>query len=221
MVVAHPDDEILGFGGTGAFLVNNHEYVQPLILCGEVLERKNRPANDDLLLNMNDANKFLGFEKPIFGKFPNLAMNTVKHISLVKFIENQIETFQPNRIFTHHPSDLNDDHRQVSNACMAAFRLFQRNRNIGRISSLFFMEILSSTEWSFSNSQNKFDPNMYIDIGSYINKKIEALAIYKNVMRESPHPRSSEAIRALSIYRGCQSGYMHAESFQMVYSTSL
>ena len=103
---------------------------------------------------------------------------------------------------------------------MAAFR-FQRNKNINRITSLFFMEILSSTEWAFSNGQSKFDPNIFIDIGSYINKIIEALSIYKNVMREPPHPRSTEAIRALSVYRGCQSGYMHAESFQMVYSSSL
>ena len=114
IVVAHPDDEILGFGGTGAKLVKNGESVQAVILCGNVDARSQRPTDEQLNNDMLEANQMLGFNQPVLGEFPNIRMNTVDHIDIVQFIEKQIITFKPNRIFTHHPGDLNDDHLQVS-----------------------------------------------------------------------------------------------------------
>ena len=86
IVVAHPDDEVLGFGGTGANLVKQGEVVQPIILCGNVKARTKRPKSSNLYDNMISANQCLGFNVPVLGKFPNIRMNTIDHIDIVKFI---------------------------------------------------------------------------------------------------------------------------------------
>ena len=148
-------------------------------------------------------------------------MNSTPHIEIVQFIEQYIEKFRPNRIFTHHPNDLNDDHRQVSRACSAAFRIFQRKEKLSAINSLFFMEISSSTDWAIPEAQLPFIPNVFFDIEKTIDQKIEALNMYRNVMRPSPHPRSSDNIKSLAKYRGSQSGFLYAESFQLAFSRSL
>ena len=217
VVVAHPDDEVLGFGGTGAQLLKRGEIVQAVILCGDVNVRSNRPKDDDLFSDMQKANQLLGFNEPVVGDFPNMRMNTVDHIEIVQFIERQILKFQPTRIFTHHPGDLNDDHIQTSKGCMAASRCFQRGAEIIPLQSLNFMEILSSTDWSFSVCGQQFLPNTFFDIESTIDLKISALREYRNVMRDSPHPRSVEILRGHAAYRGGQCGIKFAESFQTIF----
>lgn len=214
VVVSHPDDEILGIGGTGAVLVSKGEIVQPIILCGDVKARTNRPNSDELHNNIISANKHLGFNNPVLGKFPNIKMNTIDHIDLVNFIEQQILIFQPDRIFTHHPNDLNDDHVQTVKACLPAARLFQRRTNIKPLEALYFMEILSSTDWSFSSSQDVFNPDTYADISETLQLKLGALAKYKDVMRASPHPRSIEVLTGHASSRGAQCGFKYAEAFQ-------
>ena len=221
LIVAHPDDEILGFGGAGASYASLGEIVQPVILCGGAKARSNRPSNDKLANNIQEANKVVGFNNPILGSYPNLEMNTVPHLNMVKFIEEQICSFQPDRIFTHHPYDLNEDHREVSKACMAAFRIFQRKKNIKSIRELYFMEILSSTDWSFPVNSAQFSPNVFIDISQTYKKKIKALSCYEGILREPPHPRSIDTLHGHAMYRGGQSGFLLAEAFQQVYRSKL
>ena len=221
IVVAHPDDEILGFGATGAACVNAGETVQPIILCGNADSRTLRPSDEELYNDMLAANAELGFKKPKLGDFPNIRMNTVDHIEIVQFIEKQINIFKPDRIFTHHPSDLNDDHVQTAKACLVAARLFQRRTDIPLLKALYFMEILSSTEWRYPNVGDIFQPTTYIEASDYIEKKINALNHYRNVMRPFPHPRSEEVIKGLASYRGAQSGLHYAESFQLAFSQEL
>jgi LmbE family N-acetylglucosaminyl deacetylase len=217
IVVAHPDDEVLGFGATGANLVSDGQIVKPLILCGNVDLRTMRPTNDVLFANMKTANHMLGFDEPVLGYFPNIRMNTVDHIEIVQFIEKQILEFQPTRIFTHHPGDLNDDHVQVAKACMAAARFFQRRSDILPLESLSLMEILSATDWSFPSGAMPFSPNCFVDITESIDIKIEALGKYQGVIRQAPHPRSEEIIRGHAAYRGGQCGKRYAEAFQTIF----
>lgn len=221
VVVAHPDDEILGFGATGAKLAARGEIVRAVILCGAADQRNQRPSDEDLQADIIRASRSAGFAAPVLGHFPNIRLNTVDHISLVAFIEEQIKGFQPQRIFTHHPMDLNDDHVQVSKACMAASRLFQRIPGIAPLESLHFMEVLSSTDWAFPSGGPAFQPNTFVEIGEYLDRKLEALACYREVMRDFPHPRSVEVIRGLAAYRGGQSGRLFAEAFQTVFQVGL
>lgn len=218
-ITAHPDDEILGFGGTAYQLVGQGFKVVNCMLSGEVTARVGRPENNQLSNDSNNAQQIIGAEAPIFGNFPNIKFNTVPHLELVQFIENVMEQVKPDYLFTHHPNDLNIDHHYTSIACQAASRLYQRREAIKRIRGLYFMEILSSTDWSYSTAGNQFTPNVYFEIGREgLDKKLEALNMYKGVMRDFPHSRSNEIVEGLSAYRGGQAGLRYAEAFQSVFS---
>lgn len=222
VVVAHPDDEILGFGGTGAKLAAAGDTVQPIILCGSVDARTKRPTNEQLFSDMTQANRKVAFAQPVLGEFPNIRMNTVDHLSIVQFIEAQVLEYQPHRIFTHHPSDLNDDHKQVCRATMAAARLFQRRPDVRSLDSLHLMEVPSSTDWGFPAAGGEaFTPTTFVEIGGFLDCKIEALGCYTNVMRDFPHSRSPEALRGLAATRGTQCGLGYAEAFQTIFQTTL
>ena len=222
VVVAHPDDEILGFGGAGARLAASGEIVQPVILCGMADARLRRPTDQELIQDMFAANERVAFAAPILGDFPNIRMNNVDHLDMVQFVEKQVLTFQPHRIFTHHPADLNDDHKQIFGATCAAARLFQRRDDVRQLEALMLMEIPSSTDWGFNGRDaTPFLPDTFVEIADYIDAKIAALGCYRNVMRPPPHARSEEAIRGLSIVRGSQAGYKHAEAFQTLFRTTL
>jgi N-acetylglucosamine malate deacetylase 1 len=222
VVVSHPDDEILGVGATGAKLVAAGETVQPVILCGSVDARTKRPTNEQLFKDMISANRRLGFADPVLGDFPNIRMNNVDHLDLVQFIEAQVLEFQPRRIFTHHPADLNDDHKQVCRATLAASRLFQRRSDVRPLQSLHLMEIPSSTDWGFEGiGSGAFRPNTFFEISDFLEAKIDALGCYTNVMRPFPHSRSLEALRGLAAVRGAQCGLGHAEAFETIFQTSL
>jgi len=217
-ITAHPDDEILGFGASTYALTQEGHKVYNCILSGDVDARQYRPEGDKLYHDTCNAQKIVGAEEPILGNFPNIKFNTVPHLELVQFIESVIENVQPDYIFTHHPSDLNDDHLYTSRACQAAARLFQRRKDIKPIKGLYFMEILSSTDWAFPTNVSPFQPNTFIEVGTLaMKKKIEALETYEGVMRPFPHPRSNEVLMGLSALRGGQSGTNYAESFQALF----
>lgn len=216
-VTAHPDDEALGFGATAAKLSSQGHTVYNCILSGNVNARQHRPEVEELYQHTLHSQEIMGSQKPILGNFPNIQFNTVPHLEIVQFIEKAIEEVQPDYIFTHHPYDLNNDHYHVSKACQAASRLSQR-KPVKPVKALYFMEILSSTDWAFPMGSNAFQPNTFFEIGEeFLEKKIQAIDAYKGVMRPYPHPRSREAITGLAAYRGGQSGLVYAEAFQLVY----
>lgn len=213
-VTAHPDDEVLGFGASSYTLAGKGYKIFNCILSGQVEARKDRPELNILSKNILKAQKIIRASKTITGSFPNIKFNTVPHIELVQFIEEAIIDLEPDYIFTHHPYDLNNDHYHTSKACQAAARLFQR-RKLKKLKGLFFMEILSSTDWSFNDGKNKFTPDTYIKVGKAgLNAKIKALSEYKGIIRKYPHPRSKESLEALATIRGSQVGRRFCESFQ-------
>lgn len=218
IVVAHPDDEVLGFGAAGAKFADQGDVVQTVFMCGEVDVRSNRPTDMQLANDIDRAFGILGFQPAVFGSFPNIQMNTIPHIRMVQFIEAQIATFKPQHIFTHHPGDLNDDHRQTSHACLAASRLAQRRPNLAPPQSLHFMEIPSATDWAYRGGGPPFEPDEFVEIGQFLQLKLEALACYRDVMRPYPHPRSDAVIRGLAAVRGGQAGLRLAEAFQTAFS---
>lgn len=218
VVVAHPDDEVLGVGATMYKLAQEGHSVNVCILSGEVNARNFRPTTDQLNEDVNSSLNILGVDKVISGNFPNIEFNTVPHLKLVQFIEKVILETNADVVFTHHPADLNNDHLHTSMACQAAARLFQRRNDVTPIKELLFMEVPSSTEWGLNKSMNQFSPNTFIEVGELsVDKKLESLAQYRGVMRNYPHPRSKEAIKGLAAYRGGQSGMIYAEAFESVF----
>ena len=218
IVVAHPDDEALGCGATAAALRHADVEVRTCILSGQVSARGLRPSDSELLADTRRAHEALGLEPPIMGDFPNIMFNTVPHINLVQFIEAALMETRADVIFTHHPADLNDDHTQTSRACQAAARLFQRRTDFPPLRALYFMEVLSSTDWSFAAGAGGFVADTFYEIGEeWLKLKLNALAAYRGVMRPFPHPRSEEIVRALAAYRGGQAGVRYAEAFQTAF----
>lgn len=213
-VTAHPDDEILGFGGSTFILTRNGHMVYNLILSGSVDARRHKPDLEALIQHSHTAQKLVGAQLPILGQFPNIMFNSVPHLEIVQFIEKYVEELQPDVVITHHPYDLNIDHYHTSKACQAAVRLFQR-KPIKPLKALYFMEIPSSTDWAFPVDGQQFRPDTFIEIGEEgLSRKLEALYAYEGVMRKYPHSRSDEAIRALAVLRGSQVGRNLCEGFQ-------
>ena len=218
IVVAHPDDEVLGAGGFMYKLAQKGEEINVCIMSGKAQARTLRPTDNELQEDTDNCMRLLGVNKIIMGDFPNIKMNTVPHLELVQFIEKAIVDTQADVVITHHPSDLNNDHVQTSIACQAAVRLFQRRSDVRPLRELLYMEVPSATEWGLNTSIPPFTPNMFVEIGmDGLEKKLEALSMYRGVMREYPHPRSEEYIRGLASVRGGQSGTCYAEAFECVF----
>lgn len=220
IVVAHPDDEVLGVGGTAFTMAQRGDTVTSCILVGSAAARADRPAPDELAADTKEAQSVLGAGDPIIGHFPNMKLNTVPHIDVVKFIERAMLETQPDVVFTHHPGDINDDHRQTALACQAAARMAQRRDTGPRLRGLYFMEVLSATDWAFRGGSQPFVPDTFVEIGpSGLQAKLAALEAYRGVMRPYPHPRSREAIEGLALYRGAQAGMDRAEAFASGFQT--
>lgn len=217
IVVAHPDDEVLGVGGTAYLLAQKGYKITSCILCHKADARKKKPKHNDLIKNIYKAQEILGLEKPILGSFSNIKFNSIPQIELVQFIEEAIKGTNAQIIFTHHPCDINIDHYYTSIACQAAARLFQRTNLVPRLIGLYYMEVLSSTDWAFPGTRILFEPDTFVEIGEALEKKIEAIKAYNGVLRQFPHSRSEEAIRALAAIRGAQSGLTYAEAFQLAF----
>lgn len=214
-VVAHPDDEILGAGATINKLVKSGEKVSVCILSQQCNTRY-----DEVLINsMHKSHKVVGVENVYVGSFRCLCFKDEPHQQMVEFIEKAIKDCGANKIFTHHPTDLNNDHYIASICCQEAARISMRGIcSVPKIMSLFYMEVQSSTDWCFNNSWKSFTPNTFIPVDKQdIKKKIEALEVYDNVIRPLPHPRAKESIEALAICRGTQCGYETAEAFECAF----
>lgn len=217
-VIAHPDDEVLGCGGTLHKISRSGGMIDMCIMSSEAKARAFRPSDNDLNEDLDASTEMLGIAGKYAGTFPNIEMNNISHLKLVQFIEAAIQQSQPDVIITHHPADSNNDHLHTSLACQAAIRLFQRRPEIAPLQEMWFMEVLSSTEWSVNSAMSCFRPNLFIEIGEEgLGKKLATLATYRGVMRPYPHPRSEEAIRGLAAFRGAQSGCKFAEAFECVF----
>jgi LmbE family N-acetylglucosaminyl deacetylase len=215
-VVAHPDDESLGAGGTIHKLTQAGNEVAVATMANHAAARHNLSSH--LAEEQERARALLGVGKSYAADFPNIQMNTVPHLGLVRFVESCIADFQPDIVLTHCPAETNNDHAMTSYAVQAAVRYPQRNENAVPIRELWYMECGSSTEWCVDSSVRRFTPNLFVEIGEAgLNVKLEALGIYTGVMRPYPHPRSDEALRGLAAWRGAQAGCLYAEAYECVF----
>jgi LmbE family N-acetylglucosaminyl deacetylase len=217
VIVAHPDDEVLGCGGTIAKLSKLGHEVNSLVLGEGIVSRyqtgKNKGMSQrikELKRHANKAAKILGAQEMIVLSFPDNQFDSVPLLKIVKAIEVVKNKIKPDVVYTHHRDDLNVDHRVTYNAVMTAFRPIKGETTPERI---FSFESLSSTEWNYPHS---FSPNVYVGISRVIGDKIKAMGEYKTEIRDWPHPRSIEAIEYLARIRGCEVGLEYAEAFELI-----
>ncbi len=217
LVVAHPDDEVLGAGASIYKWAKDGNAVDVCMMCTEAKARAFRPEDKELNDDLYASSKLLGIGKIYEGEFPNIEMNTVPHLKLVQFIEKAILESEPDIVITHHPADTNNDHLQTSMACQEAIRLFQRRPEVKPLKEFWYMEVPSCTEWAINSAMLKFTPNCYVEVGTEgVAAKVKALSMYRGVMRPYPHPRSAEYIQGLAAHRGSQWGVNFAEAFEIV-----
>lgn len=220
VIAAHPDDEILGCGGTCAQYADSGHDVQFVILGEGVTSRytqREQAENRELsrlALDCREAALIIGAKAPVLHNLPDNRFDSLPLLDVVKIVENEIASFRPDIIFTHDNGDLNVDHRITFQAVLTAARPVSSSS----VKELYTFEIPSSTEWAFQSINGAFNPNAFFDITAGLQKKLDALSAYSSEMREFPHPRSLENIRAKAAVWGSVIGCEAAEAFKLVYS---
>jgi len=220
-VVAHPDDELLGCGATLRRLANEGHEVYTAVLSSVAEARHARP--DHLAHVAADAERIVGIRDSMKFEFPNIKMNAVPHLEVVKAVEQAIERFRPTWVFAHHPGDLNSDHRVCYEATMAAVRLplrMSRGLEPTLIRRVYLFEVPSSTDWS-SPVDPPFRPNSFFDASPTMDDKMAALDAFEGALKPHPHSRSRENVRNLAQMRGAQVGLELAEAFCLVHDLNL
>lgn len=214
VVVAHPDDEVLGAGGTIARHAGEGESVHVVMVAdGET----SRPGHgDDARQKRGAASaaaaKVLGTRPPILFGLPDQRLDTIPLLDITQRIEAVIEQVKPVTIYTHHPHDLNLDHCIVCRAVMTACRPVPGHP----VRAIYAFETPSSTEWAAPVAATSFQPRYFVDISDTLAKKQSALSCYEAEMHPFPHPRSGDAIEALAKWRGASCGVKVAEAFDVL-----
>ncbi len=217
VVAAHPDDEILGCGGTMRRHFEKGDQVHCLILAEGITSRiVGSEMHNSKKLNMlttaaKQANKIIGVQSLYMHDFTDNSMDQLPLLSVVKIVEKHLFEIKPNVVYTHCPNDLNIDHRITAAAVITACRPVPGSS----VERLLFFEVPSSTDWQVIGSNVCFSPNWFIDISATLSRKLEALQAYQTEMRPWPHARSIKAVEHLACWRGAIAGCDAAEAFML------
>lgn len=212
VVASHPDDEVLGVGGTMARHVAAGDTVHSLIVAEGATSR---PGIDDAAATKAlhaaaiAAAGVLGAEPPRLLGLPDNRLDTLALLDIVQPIETVIAELKPQTVYTHHAGDLNRDHGITAEAVEIACRPLPGQS----VSALYAFETVSSTEWGIGDTG--FMPQLFINVVDELELKLKALRYYDSEMRPFPHARSYEAVEALARLRGAQSGVGAAEAFMV------
>ncbi len=210
IVVAHPDDEVLGCFGSVAKLIKEGYEAYTLIL-GEGKTSRGEGAEEIKKLHqeIKKANEVIGIKEVFIESLPDNSFDSISLLSIVKIVEKYKNLVKPDIIFTHYENDLNIDHKLTYQAVITATRpMFNES-----VREIYSFEILSSTEWNYPLS---FNPDIYFDISKTLDLKIKAMSFYESELRDFPHPRSLEGIELNAKYWGMRVGKKAVEAFKCV-----
>jgi len=205
VVAAHPDDEVLGVGGTILKHISAGDKVYICIVTKAYEPQWSRGYIENKIREQKQVDKILGVNKRFNLDLPTVKLNTVPHGEINKKISLLIDEVEPDILYTHFEGDINYDHTLIFRACLVGTRPPRRIK-------LLCYETLSETEWN----NKSFLPNVWIDIGKYMNKKIKAFATYKSEIKKHPHPRSEDGIKTLARKRGYEICKEYAEAFMLI-----
>jgi LmbE family N-acetylglucosaminyl deacetylase len=218
VLAAHPDDEVLGCGGTIRRLASEGHAVYVAILGEGITSRY--PQRDQAAAGLiqqlharsQSAGDLLGTKEVELLSLPDNRFDTVPLLEVVKMIEACLAKHQPEIVYTQHGGDLNIDHLVTYRATLTATRPVAGQP----VRAVYAYEVASSTDWAFQQFSPPFQPNVFVDITETLNVKIQAMQIYESEARRFPHPRSPEALRAAAQRWGSIAGVAAAEAFQCV-----
>ncbi len=223
IVVAHPDDELLGLGATMHRLIEELGVTTRVVILGEGIT--SRSAERDIEHwksalevhkgNMEKAQKIIGYHEASIYNFPDNRFDTVALLDIIKVVEKEKEIFQPDIIFTHHGGDVNIDHQRTFEAVITACRPMHHEK----VKTIITFETPSGTEWRASTDPRHFIPNMFFCVREHnIMAKINAMECYEFERRAYPHPRSPQALTIQAQRWGVAVGSDFAEAFCLVRS---
>jgi len=221
IVVAHPDDELLGLGATMNKLIQEHGIKTHVVILGEGITSRSENRNTkewekELAThkkNIDDAKNCIGYHSVAVYNFPDNRFDSVALLDIIKVIEKEKQSFTPDIIFTHHGGDLNIDHQRTFEAVVTAIRPMEDEK----VSTLITFETPSGTEWRASTDPKHFLPNIFIEVSEKnITAKVRAMESYEFEKRTYPHPRSPEALKIQAQRWGVATGKKFAEAFVLV-----
>jgi N-acetylglucosamine malate deacetylase 1 len=219
VVAAHPDDEILGVGGTAALHVDRGDSVQLAILTDGVSMRHSPERGLEARKQLQQAAArqaaaVLGVENLVIRELPDQRLDTLPLSQVTAEVELLVGSFQPEIVYTHFGGDINRDHRTLAEAVMVATRPY----SAPFVREILMYETPSSTEWGIPQLWPVFQPNVFVDIASTLERKLKAFACYSAEICAEPHPRSLSALRDRAAYWGSLVNRRAAEPFVCVRS---
>ncbi len=221
IVVAHPDDELLGLGASMSRLISDYGVIGHVVILGEGITSRsdNRDVQkweEQLLIHRNNikqAQAAIGYSSVSIYDFPDNRFDSVALLDIIKVIEKEKQEFQPDVIFTHHGGDVNIDHQRTFEAVITSTRPMENER----VKAIVTFETPSGTEWRASSDPRHFIPNFFISFSSSnLEKKIIGMESYEFEKRPFPHPRSPEALKIQAQRWGVAVGCDFAEAFCIV-----
>lgn len=221
LIVAHPDDELLGLGATMHRLINTFNCIVRVVILGEGItsrsaQRDTEKWNKELEIHRNNifqARDKIGYESVGIYDFPDNRFDSVALLDIIKVVEKEKAEFQPDVIFTHHGGDVNIDHQKTFEAVITATRPMDHEN----VRTIITFETPSGTEWRASTDPRHFIPNLFFEVEEVnIEAKIEGMEAYEFEKRDYPHPRSPKALRIQAQRWGVVVGKRFAEAFVLV-----
>lgn len=221
LAVAHPDDELLGLGATMHKLIHEHGCTIHVVILGEGIT--SRADSRDIKLwekelathrkNIKNAQAAIGYQSVSIYDFPDNRFDSVALLDIIKVIEKEKATFNPEIIFTHHGGDVNIDHQRTFEAVITACRPMVHEK----VKTIITFETPSGTEWRASTDPRHFVPNLFFSVSKAdVDAKIKGMESYEFEKRAFPHPRSPEALTIQAQRWGVAVGCEFAEAFNIV-----